>query len=66
MFVSEHYADAHNHAHQKTNHETKSGGVTHRALREIEDSRRLILVHDTILNGGASRCNYSSFSVFSR
>ena len=33
MFVGQHYPDAHNHAHQKTNHETKSGGVTHRALR---------------------------------
>jgi len=33
MFVSQDYADANNHAHQKTNHETKSSGVTHRALR---------------------------------
>ena len=66
MFVGQHYPDAHNHAYQKTNYETKSRGVTHRALREIEDSGRLIFVHDTILNGGVSRCNYPGFSVFFR
>ena len=37
--------DAHDHTRQKTDEETKPGRVTHRALTQVENSRRFVLVH---------------------
>ena len=59
--------DANNHARQKTDEETKPGRVAHRALTQVENSRRFVFVHGSILNRArqsASRRNHSSGSDF--
>ena len=43
-------SDAHEDARQKSDEETKPGGVTQRALTQVEDPRRFVFVHDSILN----------------
>lgn len=37
--------DANNDAHEKTDHETESRGVTHRTVAEVKNSGRLVFVH---------------------
>ncbi|MEY2512388.1 MAG: hypothetical protein QOE26_3151 [Verrucomicrobiota bacterium] len=45
MFPRQGDPDAHDHARQKTDEETKPGRVAHRALTQVENPRRFVFVH---------------------
>jgi hypothetical protein len=66
MLAREDHADPGDHADDEADDETEPGRITHRALGQIENPGRFVFVHETILNGGLSRCNYSHFAVFFR
>jgi hypothetical protein len=45
MFPRQGDPNAHDHARQKTDEETKPGRVAHRALTQVENPRRFVFVH---------------------
>jgi hypothetical protein len=53
MFVRQRDSDPDDDAHEKTDDETKTGGVAHRALGEVKNSGRFVFVHRRILTGCA-------------
>ena len=63
MFPRQGDPDAHDHARQKTDEETKPGRVAHRALTQVKNPWWFVFVHDSILNRAcqsASRRSHSS------
>jgi hypothetical protein len=45
MFAGQNHADPHKDADHETNEETKAGCVTHGSIAQIENPRRLVLMH---------------------
>ena len=67
MLPREGDSDAHNHAREKTDEETKPGRVAHRVLTQVENPRRFVFVHGSILNRvreSASRQSHSAGKDF--
>ena len=64
MFPRQNDADADEHTNHETGDETETSRVTHRTFAEIENPRRLVLVHELSLNRASVCCNHCWFAVF--